>query len=110
MGQPYHATQTSWKFITWASPIDGTTQTTKNYHFAYESYISYRLECEANGLMPPDYSSALTKSQPLAMENIIYGITRLAEMSNKLTPDTFQTSVELFGPRMRSPGSTIDTG
>ncbi len=102
LGQPYHTTQTSWKFITWASPIEGTTQATKNYHFAYESYIAYRLECEANGRMPPDYSSALTKSQPLAMEDVISGVTRLAEMSNKLASDTFQVSVELFGARMRS--------
>jgi len=102
MGQPYHTTQTSLKFITWSSPVAGTTQATKNYHFAYESYISYRLECENNGLMPPNYSLALAKAQPLKLEGVSRGVVQVAEINNKTTQATFQTSVEFFGANLRS--------
>jgi hypothetical protein len=102
MGQPYHTSQTSLRFITISSPISGTTQTTKNYHFAYESYVNYRLQQEAEGLMPPDYIPALQQAPAIEVDDTARLLKDMARENNRRVGKTFRTSIELFGRRLRS--------
>lgn len=102
IGQPYHTTQTSLRFVILKSPISGTTQTTKNYHFAYESYVAYRLQQEAAGLVPANYITALKQPRPVKMSNTVQLLEDMAKTNNKEVGDTLRASVKLFGKGLRS--------
>ncbi len=102
LGQPYHTTQTSLRFIIPTSPIAGTTQTTKNYHFAYESYVGYRMQQEVAGLIPADYTTTLKQTLAIKVNSTAELLKIMARANNKHTSDTFRTSVNLFGTELRS--------
>jgi hypothetical protein len=102
MGQPYHTTQTSLRFITPPSPIAGTTQATKNYHFAYESYVAYCLQQEAGGLIPADYTQALKGAPAMKAKNVAQLLKEMARSNNGRVSETFKASVTLFGSKLRS--------
>ncbi len=107
MGQPYHTTQTSLSFISLSSFIKTSTQTTKNYHFAYESYINYRLQLEAGGLISPDYISVLEQAPALKVSSLTRLVKDMAQMNNKKVGETFQASINFFGKRLRSPKEVV---
>jgi hypothetical protein len=102
MGQPYHTTQTSLRFISLSSPIKATTQTTKNYHFAYESYVNYRLQLETGGLIPPNYIPAMEQAKAVKVSSIIQLLKNMAQTNNKKVGETFEASINLFGKHPRS--------
>ncbi len=102
IGQPYHTTQTSLRFIIPGSPLAGTTQATKNYHFAYESYVGYRLQQEAAGLTPADYATALKQAPAIKVNGVAGLLKSMAGTNNKHTGNTFSASVDLFGAGLRS--------
>jgi len=69
--QPFHTTQTSLKYIVWSSPLAGTTQATKNYHFAFESYVAWRLQGELAGLWAEDYLRVLRQYRTTRLEKLL---------------------------------------
>jgi len=44
LAQPFHTTQAPWCYYDLGSPIGGTTETTTNYHFAFESLAANLLD------------------------------------------------------------------
>jgi hypothetical protein len=46
MAQPFHTKQLYYKLIQFSSPFEGTVQTIKNYHFAYETLVANVLQQE----------------------------------------------------------------
>jgi hypothetical protein len=97
MGQPYHTTQTSLHFLNPLSPVAGTTQATKNYHFAYESFVGYRLQQEAAGLMPERYILALRQAPVIWADNVKDLLKLMAKQSNEQACITISASIALFG-------------
>ena len=97
LAQPYHGTQLYWPFFQLASPVSGTTQATKNYHFAYESLVAHLLELETAGDRPPVYLTLLRRSPALQAENLPRLLDEVVRQNCRLARDTFAACVELLG-------------
>ncbi len=105
IGQPYHTYQTSIRFIVLSRPIAGTTQATKNYHFAYESFVAYRLAAEAAGkapLTPHYYSLALTDGVRRPVDSAADLIKSVARENSCHVGKTFKSSVRFLGEKFHS--------
>ncbi len=100
MAQPYHTTQTCWAFFHIKSPVNSTTETTKNYHFAYESLAARIMELEAAGKSPPEYLQALRMAPSFTAYNVRELAVMIARRSHELSAATFAASVELFGKKL----------
>lgn len=100
MAQPYHTTQTAWAFFHLFSLLDGTTETTKNYHFAYESLVARVLELETSGKLPKNYLKVLEETSALNTTSVEELTLSIARESKKLSENTFSISIQLFGEKL----------
>ncbi len=102
MGQPYHSAQTGLRFITPLNPLAGTTQSTKNYHFTYESYVNYRLQQEDVQLSAPNYILAIKNAGYIKCNSVPKLLRDIVEKNNKRTSSVFKICVDFFGDKLRS--------
>ncbi len=102
LAQPYHTTQLAWAFFHVTSPLDGTTQTTKNYHFGYESLVARILELEAAGRLPSDYQRILKEAPALSANSVEELAVKIARKSQRLSEETFAVSIQLMGDKLFS--------
>ncbi|MBI5787526.1 MAG: hypothetical protein HZA78_01535 [Candidatus Schekmanbacteria bacterium] len=102
LAQPYHTAQLCFKFFNWRSPFTHAVETTKNYHFAYESLIARILELEAGKKLPADYHQILISTPAIKAENIDDLVKSIVRQSRNLSAEAFGTSIAIFGEKMKA--------
>lgn len=102
LAQPYHTTQTSLSFIDLPSLIEGTIQTTKNYHFAFESYVAQIAVLENAGLKRPDYLSALREGKAKPISNPKQLAIDTATKGNLSAGKLLKANIHFFGNKYKS--------
>lgn len=102
LAQPYHTTQTSPSFVDFPALLEGTIQTTKNYHFAFESYVAQVLVLENAGLKRPDYLSALREgfAKPITSPKRLAIDT--ATKGNLSAGKFLKANIRFFGNKFKS--------
>jgi hypothetical protein len=109
MSQPYHTRQLYWRFIDLKSPYRGTEQTTKNHHFAYESYQANLFRLEQQGEMPKRLVNAVHYSLPVEAESPEELVKHIARESFRGSSATMKYSVDFLGEGYNGPGVVVMT-
>ncbi|MBI2944064.1 MAG: hypothetical protein HYY25_07675 [Candidatus Wallbacteria bacterium] len=98
LGQPYHATQTSTRFVVPTSPIAGTTKVTSNYHLAYEAWIARRVAEDTLELGQTLRGIDLEK-----FDDPGDAVRRVARKAHEQSGRLFGACIEFFGDRFHQP-------
>jgi hypothetical protein len=103
LANPFHTVQLSTKFIMKDDFYQGTVQTTKNYHFAYEDYVAHITAQAERG--DRNYSGiilAITKAPAREVKNSRTAAQDLAGFSNREGAGLLDLSFDFFGEEFRS--------
>lgn len=104
LANPFHTTQAPFTFYNGRHLIDGTINTTSNYHFAYETYQAQLLSEEIAAGSTGKIIDAITQAQPLEVKKgdlIAFG-ERIAEQSVLIGEKLFPTTVPVLGEKQKS--------
>jgi len=101
LSMPYHTCQTSFKFFMWKSPIEGTTNVTKNFHYAFEDFVYYLLLNEIDGKIYLSLIDALSEPETLPFNDVKSLGKEIARRSSKLCDEVFDLSFEMWGERLK---------
>jgi hypothetical protein len=96
LGQPFHTIQTIPALVIRDDLVKGTTQSTKNFHYAFESYVANKLVRELAGKEDRDYLGALESGRMLPVKDARTLAVKTAEMSRKNAPSTLSLSIDFF--------------
>lgn len=100
LSQPFHTCQTSFRFIVWKSPVKGTTEVTKNFHYAYEDAIYLFLLEEISGKNSYGILDALSSPVEMDDEDIKRLGKSVAKRSAEVCDDVFTASFDIWRERL----------
>ncbi len=98
VGQPFHSTQTSRRFVVIRKPIEGTTKVTKNYHLAYELWVAVRMLRDELDLLKP-----LKGTDSEDFESPASAVRKVARLSHKHSAKLFKACIDFFDRRFMAP-------
>ena len=97
LGQPFHAIQTIPRLIVPEKLMKGTTQTTRNYHYAFEGYVANRISGELGGRFEKDYLKMLRSGRLIEERDVRSLAIKIAKLSNRNAAATISSSIDFLG-------------
>lgn len=98
MAQPFHTKQLYYKFVHFSSPFNGTVQTIKNYHFAYETFVANLLQMEECG-KERQLINKIVSAEPLFAASVENLSVLIAVKSNAIARKLMPVVIKVFGDR-----------
>jgi len=103
LANPFHTVQLSTKFMMKEDFFQGTIQTTKNFHFAYEDYVAFLvIQAKQGEKSYAGLTRAMIKAPARKMENSRTAAQDLAGFSNREGARLLDLSFDFFGEEFRS--------
>jgi len=102
LSMPYHTCQTSLKFVIWKNPVHGTTNVTKNFHYAFEDFVYYLVLKEMKGETFFSLIEALSEPTALPFNDIKSLAKGVAKESSRLCDEIFSISFEMWGEKLKT--------
>ena len=103
LANPFHTVQLSTKFIMKEDFFQGTIQTTKNYHFAYEDYVAFLMaQAKRDKKGQARLLKSIKRATAKKMENSRVAAQDLAGFSNREGAELLDLSFSFFGEEFRS--------
>jgi len=109
LAQPFHTTQAPWSYYDWGSPINGTTETTTNYHFAFESLAANLLAQWRRAEEPAARLLTADKLLPNEREAgaVVLDLRGVARETIRRQGDFFALTKPLLGPELQARETVI---
>ena len=97
LANPFHTVQISSRFLVKKSLYEGTVQSVKNYHFAYEDYVAHVLVQALRGKGRQEILASIREAETREITDTREAARELARFSNREGARLLELSASFFG-------------